>query len=550
MIKLRPYQEDFKTRVKAALDEVRCVLGVLPTGAGKTVVFSSMIHDHVGASCAIVHRKEIVAQISLSLARFGIKHRIVAPPSVVAMVRRKHLNEFNMSYVDPSALCGVASVQSLTSKSSQKNYKLQKWLDQVTFAVYDEGHHYIDEGQWAVAVHRLDKAAQLFITATPERADGVGLGEGQGGFARAMVEGVTTDWLIKNGMLSKFTYKAPASDLDVADVALTKRGDFNAKALRARALDSHIVGDIVAHYKRWGENRKAIVFSTDVKTAMEQAAQFNEDGIKAVALSGETEDAEREQAIDAFQRGDIQVLVNVDLFDEGFDVPAVEVVILGRPTMSLGKYLQMVGRALRILKGKEYAIIIDPVRNWERHGMPDWPRSWTLDARPKSDRSNGSDTIPQRVCDGCTQPYEALFKACPYCGHVPIPAKRGTPEQVDGDLVELDVEALRALFQQVDDAKMDDAAFQRKMIADNIPPIGRSQALRRHQQAQYRRGVLTNLMGWWMGAQPADRSLSEKQKRFYLRFGVDVLTAQTLDAKQTDALIDKISANFHKDLAL
>lgn len=551
MIKLRPYQQDFKTKVLTSLDRYGCTVGVLPTGAGKTVVFSSIINDHQGASAAVVHRKEIVAQISLSLGKFGIKHRIVAPPNVIAMIRRKHLKAFNTSFVDPNALCGVVSVQSVTSKSSAKNHKLQRWLDQVTLAVFDEGHHYVDEGQWAAAVHRVERAKRLLITATPERADGIGLGEGCGGFAADMVEGPTTHWLIENGFLSRFRYKAPATDLDVAGVALTKRGDFNANALRSRVLDSHIVGDIVKHYQQFGENRKAIVFSTDVKTATEQAEAFNSTGIKAVALSGETEAAEREQAIDQFENGDIQVLINVDLFDEGFDVPAVEVVILGRPTMSLGKYLQMVGRGLRLLDGKEYAIIIDPVRNWERHGMPNWPRTWTLEARSKSERGSGADDlIPQRICDGCTQPYEAFYTACPYCGHVPVPAKRATPEQVDGDLQELDVDALAALFKRIETAKLDGADYERELIKNNVPPIARPAAMRRQQAVVYRREVLVNLMKYWTGCQPASRSLKEKQKRFYLRFGVDMMTAQTLDIKQTDALIEKIRANFHKDLAL
>lgn len=549
MIKLRDYQQKFKTEVTAALRAVRAVVGVLPTGAGKTVIFSSMISDHVGASIAVVHRKEIVSQISCSLAMFDIPHRIIAPPATIAMIRRKHLDKFGRSFVDPNAQCGVASVQSLTSKSSAKNHKLQKWLDQISFAVYDEGHHYVDEGQWAAAVHRLETAMQLFITATPERADGIGLGVEGGGFAHAMVEGPTVAWLIEQGYLSKFKYKAPATDLDVRDVALGKNGDFNANALRARVLDSHIVGDIVKHYQQFGENRKAIVFSTDVKTAHDQAEAFNKVGIKSVALSGATEAPERERAISDFETGDIQVLINVDLFDEGFDVPAVEVVILGRPTMSLGKYLQMVGRALRILDGKPYAIVIDPVRNWERHGMPNWPRKWTLDARNKRERDSAADDlVPQRICDMCTQPYEVFYKACPYCGHVPVPAKRATPENVDGDLVELDVEALAALFAKKDEANMTEEEYARSQISRDIPPIGRSQDAKRYEAAKYRRGTLVNLMGWWMGAQPAERSLAEKQKRFFVRFGVDVLTAQSLNAKDTDALIDAISKKFHLDL--
>lgn len=549
MIKLRDYQQAFKTKVTAALRAVRVVLGVLPTGAGKTVVFSSMIHDHDGASIAIVHRKEIVTQISCSLARFGIAHRIVAPPNVVAMIRRKHLHMFGSSFVDMNAQCGVASVQSLTSKSSVKNHKLQRWLQQVTFAVYDEGHHYVDEGQWAAAVHILDHAMQLLITATPERADGIGLGEGHGGFARAMVEGPTAQWLIENGFLSKFTYKAPLTDLDVADVALGKNGDFNAKALRSRVLDSHIVGDLVEHYRRFSPGKKAIVFSTDVATAHEQAEAFREAGYKSVALSGETEAPDREKALDDFENGDMQVLVNVALFDEGFDVPAVEVVIMGSPTMSLSKYLQMVGRALRLMEGKEHAIIIDPVRNWERHGAPNWERKWSLEARSKSERSKAAeDLVPQRICDCCTQPYEIFFKACPYCGHVPIPAQRSAPEHVSGDLFDLDVDALAALFKKRDDANKSAEEYAREQIARGIPPIGRGQDAKRFEAVKYRRGVLKNMIGWWVGAQPEGRSLAEKQRRFFVRFGVDVVTAETLDIKATDALIDALGEKFHLDL--
>lgn len=549
MIKLRDYQQEFKTNVKAALQAVRAVVGVLPTGGGKTVVFCSLIHDHVGASAAIVHRKEIVSQISCSLARFGIMHRIVAPPNVVAMIRRKHLKMFDRSFVDMHALCGVVSVQSVTSKSSAKNHSLQKWLNQVTLAIYDEGHHYVDEGQWAAAVHRLDHGQQLFITATPERADGIGLGIDGGGFAYAMVEGPTTAELIEWGYLSKFKYKAPKTDLDVRDVAVGKNGDFNANALRARVLDSHIVGDIVDQYQRLGENKKAIIFSTDVKTATEQAEAFNAAGIKSASLSGQTEAAERERTIDQFENGDIQVLVNVDLFDEGFDVPAVEVVILARPTMSLGKYLQMVGRALRILEGKQYAIIIDPVRNWERHGGPNWPRKWTLDARDKRERSAGADDlVPQRVCKLCEQPYEVFFKACPYCGYVPVPAGRAGPEQVEGDLVELDMDALARLFDKKDAANMSPEEYAQEQVKRGIPPIGRRADAKRYEAAKYRRGVLRNLIGWWMGAQPQGRTLSEKQRRFFVRFGVDVVTAESLNSKETDALIALIQKKFHLDL--
>lgn len=546
-VKLRPYQQAVVDDIAAAWGRVRSVLAVLPTGGGKTVIFSSIMSDHVGACAAVVHRKEIVAQISLSLGRLGLKHRIIAPPSVVRRIRRRHLKFLGKNFVDQNAPAGVVSVQTMTSKSASNDAALQSWLEQVTLCVFDEGHHYVNSGSWARAVHAVDNAKLLFVSATPERADGKGLGAHASGFVEEMVEGPTTKWLIDNGFLTPFKYYAPASDLDVSDVALTASGDFNAQALRQRVVESHLIGDIVQHYKKFAPGQRFIVFSTDVQTASETADALNAEGLRASMLSGMTEAGVRDAELDKFESGALDGLTNVDLFDEGFDVPAVVVCVLARPTQSLAKYLQMVGRALRIMEGKTHAIIIDPVRNWERHGMPDWPRVWSLDNKEKNTRATVSDTVPQRVCTACTQPYEAFYTKCPYCGTAPTPTERREPEHVDGDLLELDVDALAALFAAKEKANQSDEDFQRGLHARNVPGIGHGPAIRRHRAAKYRRDVLHNLVGWWVGMQEG-REQSEIFKRFYLRFGVDMITAFTLDSNGTDALIDKIQRGFKYDI--
>lgn len=567
MLNLRDYQLDFVGDIAEAWEDTRAVLGVLPTGGGKTVCFASVIHDHVGASAAIVHRKEIVGQISQALGRLEVKHRVVAPDNVVRRIRRRHLKEFGKSYVDDRALCGVVSVQTLTSRSAENNRELQAWVNQVTLAVYDEGHHYVKKGLWARAVECMHRAKLLFVSATPERADGLGLGAASDGFAEVMVEGPSLQWLQDQGYLCRFQYKAPRSDLNVSDIPLTASGDLNTRELRKRVVESHLVGDVVAQYGQFAAGKRAIVFATDVQSAEEIAAEFRRVGVSAAALSGETEQGERDATLDRFESGELLVLVNVDLFDEGFDVPAADVVILARPTESLGKFLQMVGRVLRVVyaKGfdlgtaegrlaaiaassKPHATVIDPVRNWERHGMPNWPRKWSLDGRTKGQRTK-SDAIPQRVCDGCTQPYPAVHKGCPYCGHVNVPMGRSTPEQVDGDLIDLDVEALAAVFARIRAADMDDNDYALDQVRRGIPSIGRRADMKRHQENKYRRKVLRELVGWWLGVQPADRSMSEKYKRFYFRFGVDIGTAFTLKADETDALIEIIRQRFEEDLS-
>lgn len=566
MIHLRDYQQKLLDDIYEAWRRVRSVLAVLPTGGGKTVCFASIIHDHVGASAAIVHRKEIVGQISQALGRLGVKHRVVAPEGVVRRIRRRHLKEFGKSFVDQQALCGVVSVQTLTSRSAGNDRELQAWVGQVTLAVYDEGHHYVKKGLWAKAVECMPRAKLLFVTATPQRADGLGLGADSDGFAEVMVEGPSLQWLIDEGYLCRFVYKAPRSDLRVEDIPITASGELNAKELRKRVVESHLVGDVVQQYLKFTPGKLAILFATDVTTSEEFAVELQAHGTAAAALSGETEQGERDSVLDQFEAGTVRVLSNVDLFDEGFDVPAADVAILARPTESLAKYLQMVGRVLRPVYAKGYdlstregrlaaiaagpkpfATIIDPVRNWERHGAPNWPRLWTLDGRAVGSRDK-SDVVPQRVCDACTQPYRAFLKACPYCGSVNEPQGRSLPEQVDGDLYDLDVEGMAALFAKMRAADMPAEQYALDQIARNIPPIGRAADMRRHEAAKYRRQVLRELIAWWIGCQPG-RDIREIYKRFYFRFGVDIATAHTLNANDTDALIERIKLKFGEDIA-
>lgn len=542
MLTLRPYQDILLNRVYAAWETARSVLMQLGTGGGKTVIFASAIHNHSGASAAIVHRREIVAQISVALARLDVQHRVVAPAKTVQIIRRKHLKLFGRSYLSDHAMCGVASVQTLTSASSARDRSTQNWVSQVTLAVFDEGHHYVEEGVWAKAVTMFDKAKLLFVTATPKRADGKSLT-----FPDVMVEGPPVQWMIDNGYLSKFRYLAPNSDLDVSDLAPTATGDYSAKALRERVVKSHLVGDVVGQYLQFGGGGLAIGFATDVASAKEFARAFNDAGVPSEALCGATDDATRARVLADFEGGKVRVLWNVDLFDEGFDVPAATVAILARPTMSLAKFLQQCGRVLRVSEDGTPAVIIDPVRNWERHGMPNWPRLWSL-VGTRGEGRGKSDTIPQKVCHVCTQPYEAYHVACPYCGAAPPLPRRSTPEQVAGDLTELDVDGMAALMASIARADMTDEEYKEDQWSRHIPAKGRPADMRRHQAAKHRRKVLRELVAWWAGAHPADRPPGEVQKRFYLRFGVDMGTALTLSANETDALIALIQERFADDL--
>lgn len=573
VIKLRDYQHAIIERLYVAWATVMSVLLILPTGAGKTVVFSSVIHEHDGAAAAVVHRKEIVSQIACSLAALGVKHRVVAQPNTVRAIRRKQLAQFGKSYVDPTAPVGVVSVQTLTSRGAANNRDLQRWLGQVTLAVFDEGHHYTRHGLWGRAIEAVGaKCLLLFVTATPDRADGQGLGADADGYVQMMIEGPDTRWMMAQGYLSRFTYHAPTTDLDMSDLPITAKGDVNTQKMKARVKDSHLVGDVVDRYFQFAKGKRTIVFANDVETAEDHARAFRARGVKAVALSGQTDDSVREREVEAFTAGTgVDVLINVDLFDEGFDVAGVEAVLLARVTMSLAKYLQMCGRGLRPVYAPGYdlttvegrlaamaagpkpkAIIIDMVRNWERHMTPNWPRTWTLEGRETGVRKSPTDMVPQRVCLNpmCCEPYEAFYPCCPYCGLAPVPAERSTPDQVEGDLMELDVEGMAELFAQMQRADMDDDEYRIDQLKRHIPAVGRGADMKRFQASKTRRAVLRELVAWWVGMQPKGREMNEIHRRFYHRFGIDIGLAFTLNAADTDALIKRIELRYTEDLVV
>ena len=564
MFILRDYQKTLVNKCKTALLTHRGVIAVCPTGGGKTVCFCSIVSDFEGARGVVAHRREIIFQISNALAKAGVKHRIIAPDKLIKKATRNHLRVFGKSFIDDNSPVGVASVQTLTSKKTQSDERFLAWARRVSLAVFDEGHHYIQRGQWALGVEVFQNAKRLFVTATPERADGVGLGSHAGGFADIMVEGPTLAWLVSEGYLSSFKYKAPRADIELNDIPITPSGELSSRVMRERIIPSQLVGNVVAHYQEHAPNKRAIVFANDVDTAKEHAAAFQDAGISAAWLSGDCSDDERDGVLESFEAGDTKVLVNCELFDEGFDVPAVEAVILAKKTESLGKFLQMVGRVLRVVYapgydlstregrlsalaagGKPNAVIIDPMRNWERHFIPTWPRLWSLDSREKGSARKKSDAVPARSCTACTQPYEAYLTECPYCGEVPQPARRSTPEQVDGDLFELDQTAMDALLKRARDAQLGPQDYSLKLIRDRVPRIGRARMLRLQAEAVQRRAVLGHLIEFWTHTKMAG-GLSERaaQKLFYFTFGMDVLSATALKADDTDKLAERVINDF------
>lgn len=559
MSRLRPFQQRIKAETYALwqAQTAKNILIVSATGSGKTVITGDIVREYRGASAVIAHRSELVTQISTALARERVPHRIIGPAALQRNCQAVQVAMLGQHWIDPGARTGVAGVDTLVKRDTS----LDSWYREVGLWVTDEAHHVQQANKWGTGCSMFPNAAGLGFTATPQRADGRGLSADSDGVFDAMVEGPDMRHLIDTGYLTDYRIFAPPSDVVYDDVNITATGELSMPQLRAAVHRSdQFVGDIVKHYLRIAPGKLGVTFAVDVENAQDIARAFRAAGVPAEVVSAKTDPLNRIRLLKAFAKREILQLVNVDLFGEGFDLPAIEVVSMGRKTESLALFMQQFGRALRLMVSddlqvvwggltdaerlahiaastKPKAIIIDHVQNVARHGLPDSPRVWSL--APRSRRSNGiSDAIPVRVCSNpkhpatgapCVYTYERFRKACPDCGHVPEVADRSAPEFVDGDLFELSPETLAALRGEVARIMRPpgihapgyiNAAFQDRVIAHH---------------------ALREVGAVWAGWQAHQGyNDSESYRRFFHTFGVDMLTAQTLSRPDAEALTERI----------
>ena len=522
----RDYQQKFDDDISSKWDEGYLnVLGVMPCRSGKTVVIANIARRNVGVVFIMVHRRELIAQLSLTLAKFEIYHRIIAPNNIIKWIIQLHIRKTGKNYYDPSAKCVVSAVQTLLRRTAE--YKTL--TDQCTLWITDECHHILKKNQWGKVVALFSNAKGLGVTATPIRADGNGLGAHVDGVFNVMVLGPSARDLINLGHICEYRIISPPSDLILDDVPLTPSGDFSPKPLKEQVRKSQIIGDTVINYLKFASGKQGAVFTTDIETAGDICASFRNRGIKTEIITGTTPDRQRIEIFERFESRLITIIVSVDIMGEGIDIPAIEVGILARPTESFGLFTQQFFRPLTISPGKTHGIIIDQVGNVHRHRLPDVGRVWTLDRREK--RSNTQDdVIPVRTClnPECLSVYEAIYKSCPFCGTVHIPANRSKPEYVDGDLTEIDPHVLQMMRDEV--IKVDTPKQSDNTLIGNS--IAKNHRLRKESQSLLRESIR-----WWAGHhEKLNRDGSEIYKRFYFKFGYDVLSAQVLGKKDANEL--------------
>ena len=366
-IKLFDYQEDMKSRIEKALGLHRSVMVQMPTGTGKTILLASVVEsflrEHSNCNVWIVaHRRELVSQIRETIDRVFSNNS--------SLLHKDFPNHSSMVLTSPS----VAPLKAMSIQWLAKHYDEIK--EKPGLIVIDEAHHALAK-TYKVMWERFPNAKFLGLTATPCRLNGKGFTD----LFDVLVQAWGIPEFICKGRLATYDFVSIKSDgvTQCLIDSLQKRGadgDYQNKEMDMLLNKKPSIERLYQSFEEYGKNRKGIVYAINISHAQKIMELYQEHGIKVVAIDSKTPALERQADIEAFRNGDIQVLVNVDIFSEGFDCPDVEFVQLARPTLSLAKYLQMVGRGLRVAKGKKNCVIIDNVGLYRVFGLPSQVWNW------------------------------------------------------------------------------------------------------------------------------------------------------------------------------
>ena len=401
-IELFDYQEDMKARIEKALCLHRSVMAQMPTGTGKTVLLASVVEsflrEHSNCKVWIVaHRRELVSQIRETIERvfskitpslFTIKEGSTSHPDPLSSGAREETAPPRRSEPLRSKVGGPSKVSPDCLSASAFNVPIKavsiQWLskhydeieEEPGLIVIDEAHHALAK-TYKEMWERFPKAKFLGLTATPCRLNGKGFTD----LFDVLVQSWDVPEFISKGRLATYDFVSIKSDGVTQRLidSLQKRGadgDYQNKEMDMLLNKKPSIERLYQSLEEFGKDGKGIVYAINISHAQKITKLYQEHGVKAIAIDSKTPATERQQDIEAFKKGDIQVLVNVDIFSEGFDCPDVEFVQLARPTLSLAKYLQMVGRGLRVAKGKKNCVIIDNVGLYRVFGLPSQVWNW------------------------------------------------------------------------------------------------------------------------------------------------------------------------------
>lgn len=357
---------------------------------------------------------------------------------VMFLIHRKEVLDqavktFDEQGVNPDLLT-AGMVQTLTRRVDK--------LPMPDVILVDEAHHALAKSYQRI-LNKFPKSIVLLFTATPHRTGRMQLDQ----IADDIIVGQSIHELTDKGFLAPFRYFQPPNDFDSKLLKRSSTGDFTNESMQ-EAMSTKIFGHIVKQYKRIADGMQAVVYTYSVDSAHKIAAEFNESGITARSVNGKTPQDMRDHIVRMFRDQRIKILVNVNLFTEGVDLPNVDCVIMARPTASLALYLQFSMRCLNPREGKT-AIIIDHANNFKTFGYPDDDRDWKKAIKSGKQKSKTLLTDPGLsivTCDYCfavVKASEVKDGKCPICGK-PIKVHEAKPVS-DVDLVEATKERQRLI---------------------------------------------------------------------------------------------------------
>lgn len=401
MYKLRDYQAEIINKIQnSMLTGHRRIIVQSPPRTGKTVVMSEIARRATVKNRRVlflIHRKEVLEQANATFKEQGVDFDLLTSGMVQTLTRR--VNK----------------------------------LDAPHIILVDEAHHALSKSYRRI-LDKFKDAYVLLFTATPVRLGREQLDQ----VADDIVLGKSIKELTAAGFLAPFRYYQPPAGFNQSELKLSSTGDYTNKSITS-ALQSCLYGDLVSHYKRLAAGKQAVCYCHSIDAAKHAAAEFNKNGIAAAEVDGTTPRSERDELVKKFRDGAIKVMVNVNLFTEGVDLPDVDAVILARPTSSLSLYLQFAMRCLNPRAGK-VAVIIDHANNVEKFGYPDSERNWLqlVKTGAKTRKNAETDNFNIVTCETCFAVLESrTIKAgtCPYCDAL-IKQKRPDKPVALIDLVE------------------------------------------------------------------------------------------------------------------